>query len=231
MQGVKSMFAESTYRRFYGVKAKYDFFKFVKNPTNTLGIFEMTSSFQKATHPDMIRSLLVPLLENTQIEEDYESNYWPKLPTLAELKQFPEKSFGREAAIFFDRWNLDPDLFPEPDFSAPQNYITSRVYQAHDFWHVLTGYDTTLENELALQAFGIGQYKLPISLAIIAGGIMNLLQKSPEKAFDILTLISEGFMRGKRARNLLTAGLLERLPDPLSEVRQELDIQERKFYE
>jgi ubiquinone biosynthesis protein COQ4 len=220
-----------TCRTFYGMKAKYHFLKYVQNPTNTPGIFEMTESFQKAALPEVINTLLKPLLENSDMKKAYENRYWPEVPSFQDLKVYPKESFGYKAYQFFEHWNLDPDLFPPPDFSSPQSYITSRIYQAHDFWHVLTGYDTSLENELALQAFGVGQYKQPISLAIIAGGLMHLLQKTPENASEILALISEGFERGMKTHNLLTATVLERLHDPLIEVQNDLNIPERSFFE
>jgi len=216
--------AQSTCRTFYGLKAKYHFFRFIKDPTNTPGIFDMTESFQKAAHPDVVAALLKPFLENPSIKNDFESKYWPQVPSLEELEQYPVDSFGHHAYQFFKKWNLDVDLFPDPDFSSPQTYITSRVYQSHDFWHVLTGYDTSLENELALQAFGVGQYKQPMSLTIIAGGLMHLLQKTPERSSEILALISEGFERGSRAQNLLMVPVLERLKDPLDQVRSDLGI-------
>lgn len=217
--------AQATYRAIHNLKAKYHFFKFVKNPTNTSSIFDMTNSFQKAAHPELVKTILKPLLENSQIKNDYENRYWPAVPSFTELKNFPTKSFGREAANFFESYQLQPDFYPAPDFSTPQNYITSRIYQAHDFWHVLTGYDTTLEHELALQAFGVGQYKQPISLTIIAGGLLNLLRHSPEKSGRVLELISQGFNRGMKAQNLLTAPVLERLGDPVEQVRKDLQIE------
>lgn len=214
----------ATSRAFYNLKARYHFWKFVKKPTDTIGIFEMTEAFQKGAHPQVVSTLLKPLLEIETIRAAYESKYWIQIPKLNELGDYPANSFGYAAYEFFKRYDLDPNLFPEADFSSPQSYLTSRLYQAHDFWHVLTGYSTGLEDELALQAFGVGQYKQPISLMIIAGGLIHLLEKTPERAENILAAIAQGFERGGKTRNLLTERVLERLADPLEDVRRDLNI-------
>lgn len=215
---------QAVYRKFYGLKAKYHFLKFIQDPTNTPGIFEMTESFQKAAPPEIIEMLLKPMFENPSIQAAFAERYWPKIPTLQQLEGYPPGSFGHEAFLFFKKWNLDVDLFPEPDFSSMQAYLTSRIYQSHDFWHVLAGYDTSLEQELALQAFGVGQYKQPISLAIIAGGLIHVLQKHPDQAVPALAQIADGFERGSNAANLLTSPIFEKLFEPLAKVRSDLNI-------
>lgn len=213
------------------LKGKYHFLKFAKNPYDTSEIFKMTESFQKATTKENINLLLSPLLEIKEIQQAYDNKYWPKLPKLSDLKHYPRNSFGYQAYQFFMRFNLNPDLFPEPDFSTPQTYITSRIYQAHDYWHVLTDYDTSLESELALQAFGVGQYKQPLSLTIIIGGLIHILEKSPEKSYSLLDKISEGFERGKNAVNLLAHPLIERLDEPLLQIQTDFNIKGKQPHE
>ena len=221
--------SQSAHRSILRVKSKYQFLKFVNHPEDTEAIFKLTDTFQKAAEPEIVEKLISKLLENPKLKQGYEQRYWPHIPSLADLKNYPEGSFGEAAASFFVRWKLNPDLFPGPNFSTPQDYFTTRIYQAHDFWHVLTGYDISLESELALQAFGVGQYEQPISLAIIAGGIMHLLQKVPERSAVILAKISEGYERGVRAKNLLAEPVLERLSDPISDVRKDLGIVDCKL--
>jgi ubiquinone biosynthesis protein Coq4 len=196
----------------------------MRDPSDTPEIFRMTKAFQESAAPELVERTLELLLSDPELNEQWQNRYWPEIPSLEVLRTYPEGSFGYEAAQFFDRWHLDPDLFPKPDFSSPQDYLTSRMYQAHDFWHVLTGFTPELVDELGLQAFTVGQSKQALSLVIVAGGIMHIIQKNPEKSESILRSLTKGFEMGQRARPLLTAPLFENLRRPLEEVRTELGI-------
>ena len=220
------MYAQSPslFPAFHRLLGTIHFFRFVKKPTDTEGIFRMATSLQKGEKPEVVNAILAPVMADPVFRKAYEDKYWPELPSFSELKNYPEGSFGKEASNFFKQYNLDPDLFPAPDFSSVPSYLTSRFYQAHDFWHVLTGYDTSLKSELALQAFGLGQYQLPTNLTIIAGGLMHLLQNNPAEAVDSLDIISRGLERGRKAKHLLRERVLERLMDPIDEVRRDLNI-------
>lgn len=212
-------------RALYRTKAQLSFLHLIKDPTDTPGIFRMTKSFQQSATPEILERMVGLLMKDEALQEAWQQRYWVQIPKLSELRRYPEGSFGREAAAFFDRWNLDSDLFPDPNFETTQDYITSRFYQAHDFWHVLTGYTPELVDELALQAFGVAQYRQAVGLVIIAGGSMHILQKHPERADEILRAISEGFHRGQQCQPLLSVPVLERLNEPLEQVRRDLGLQ------
>jgi ubiquinone biosynthesis protein Coq4 len=147
------------------------------------------------------------------------------MPSIAQLKAMPDASFGNEFAKFFEKWNLDPDFYPEPKLNTPSDYLLSRVYQAHDAWHVLTGYTPSVTDELALQAFGVAQYQQPISTLIITGGLLHLLNKDPESGVEALAAVTRGYERGKKAMNLFTTPVLERFADPIDDVRRDLNIE------
>ena len=211
-------------RAVYSVKARWSFMQFMRNPADTPEIFRMTQAFHRSAPREVVERMLGILLADPVLKEQWESRYWPQIPSLEVLRTYPEGSFGREAAAFFDRWNLDVDLFPKPNFASPEDYLTSRMYQAHDFWHVLTGYTPDLEDELALQAFGVGQIRQAIGLVIIAGGIMHILQKHPERSESIMTSLTQGYEMGKRSQCLLTAPIFDQMHRPLAELRLELGL-------
>jgi ubiquinone biosynthesis protein COQ4 len=211
-------------RALYSAKARWSFIQVMRDPSDTPEIFRMTKAFHKAAPPEIVQRMLKIMLADPILNHQWESRYWPEIPSLPVLRTFPEGSFGKEAANFFDRWKLDPDLFPPPEFSSAEDYLTSRMYQAHDFWHVLTGYTPDLVDELGLQAFTSGQNKQAMSLVIIAGAIMHIIQKNPEKSESILRAISDGYEMGSNAKPLLTSHLFEDFAKPLSQLREELEI-------
>ncbi|MGZ3692453.1 MAG: Coq4 family protein [Pseudobdellovibrio sp.] len=212
------------YHKIQNLKGKLQFIKFINNPTDTEGIFKMTQAFQNSATPEMIERVLSSAIKESKMTEDFEIKRWYKVPKMKELAKYPVGTFGYEAAAFFKKNNLDEELFPKADFSSFPAYVTSRVYQTHDFWHILTGYSIDLMDELALQGFAIGQYRQPLSLLIVAGGIIHLIQKQPEKSHEILNSIIEGYARGQQAAFLLDKNIFEWLDKPLDEVRAHFKI-------
>lgn len=210
------------------LKAKLLFMRFINRPTDTENIFNMTKAFQLSASPELQKTLITPLLECTHLREDFENQVWYGHPNMKTLRGYPEGSFGKTVADFFKANNLDEDLFPKADYSSLVNYITSRVYQTHDFWHVLTGYSIGLEDELALQAFSVGQYKQPLPLTIIAGGIIHIMQKHPQRAGSVLEAITDGYERGRQSKLLIDINIFQFLDQPITEVRAQLDIPERR---
>lgn len=211
-------------RKYLGLKGRMYFLRLVKNPNNTHAIIRMSDALKKSTPPELIAQFMEKAYDDPKLDEAFQQKYWPYMPAFDELKKMPVGTFGNEFAQFITKWNLDKDIFPRPNFSTKSDYLLSRIYQAHDAWHVLTGYNPVIEDELALQAFGVGQYKQPISLLIISGGLLHILEKSPARAMEALSAISSGFERGKQAHNLLTSPLIERFADPIEEVRRDLGI-------
>jgi ubiquinone biosynthesis protein Coq4 len=206
------------------LKGNFYFLRFIKNPYDTEGIFKMTKSFHKSAPKELIEKVIGPLLEKSNIEKDYNNRVWHTHPKMSELATYPKGSFGHEVYLFFKANNLDEDLFPAPDFSEVASYITSRVYQTHDFWHVLSGYSVDLIDEMALQAFSVGQFKQAMGMTIIAGGIIHILQKHPENAFEIMNAITEGYERGQKSKLLLDINIFEYLSQPLVDVQRQFGI-------
>ncbi len=209
-------------RKYYGWKGRLNFLRIVRDPNDTPAVLRMNAALQKSTSPEVVMRFMERAYADPKLEAAFAANYWPALPEFPVLEAMAPGTFGRALADFINKWNLDKDLFPPPNFSSRPDYLLSRVYQAHDAWHVLTGYDPVVEDELALQAFGVGQYKQPLSLLLVSGGLLHILDTMPERAEDALAAVAKGFERGRRAKNLLTEPVLERMGDPLECVRREL---------
>jgi ubiquinone biosynthesis protein COQ4 len=207
-------------QKFSNLMGTMHFIKFINNPAKTETIFDMADSFQKASPPEMVEKIIQPLLKNSTLAADYENRVWYSHPNMKTLSQYPEGSFGKHVADFFEKNNLDENLFPRANYNSLVDYITSRIYQTHDFWHVLTDYSIGLEDELALQAYAIGQYQQPINLTIIAGGIIHILQHHPEKTFEIMNSLTEGYQRGLKSEFLLDKNIFAYLDRPINEVRE-----------
>ena len=210
--------------RYHAAKSWYSFFRFVKNPESTEQIFSMAQEFKKASTHETVDKMISKVYADPDFQSAYDKKYFPRMPSIEELQAMPENSLGQSFYQFIMNWNLDINLFPSEDASDRSQYFLSRIYQSHDVWHVLTNYGTSLEDELALQAFTVGQNRQPLSLLLVSGGLIHLLQKDAEKSYQYLTAITDGFHRGSQAKNLLIHPLIERMRDPLEQVRRDLNI-------
>ncbi len=76
----------------------------------------------------------------------------------------PQNSFGYALFQHMNTNKLGFDLWPRLDSDRPIDYLSTRIYQDHDLWHALLGLGVEIEDELALQAFGVAQYHSPIEL-------------------------------------------------------------------
>jgi len=158
------------------------------------------------------------------------------LATLADrerLRLLPDGSFGREYARFMDAAGLSPEGLVEADAEAMRNdpdartldpdraWLAHRLREAHDLWHVLTGYGRDEAGEAANLAFSFGQVSNPgLALMVLAGAVLG--PWDPTLAWPRYLLAA--FLRGWNASDLVLARYEELLPLPLAEVRGRLGI-------
>jgi ubiquinone biosynthesis protein COQ4 len=132
------------------------------------------------------------------------------------LGRLPEDTLGGAFARHMARNGLSPDIFhAPPGLPDPFAYIGQRVRQTHDIWHVVAGYDTTIDDELALLAFYHAQSKMPGPALLAVAGAIRFFPKHP----GVFRKVLNGYRRGKAARRLVTVRWEEMWELPLSEVR------------
>ena len=162
------------------------------------------------------------LMHKPGFQNLYDERYEAPRVTLASLQTLPLDSFGHALYKHLHDNNLDWDLFPKIVATRPIEYLAQKIYADHDLWHTLLDYGSSVEDELALQAFGVAQYGSPLGCVLIAGGLLHLLRKDPSRAVTALEKISEGYRRGHQVPFLLGLKIYEMLDHPLDEVRREL---------
>lgn len=200
------------------------FWVLVRHPERTDLIIKALRELQKLPDQTVINTLLSEIYGHDKFKTMRAQNYMPPKPRLDELRAMPEGSFGRAVADHLDRNGINFDTFPDYQGGNDLEYINHRMYLDHDLWHVLLDASTQVEDELALQAFNVGQLRTPFGALIIAGGLLHLLAKNPISAADTIGKIAQGFQLGKNARFLLEMPLHEMFTMPLELVRREARI-------
>jgi len=139
----------------------------------------------------------------------------------AALGALPADTLGGAFARHLSERNLSPDIFrAPPGVPASVAFLAQRMRQSHDLWHVVTGYDTSVADELALLAFSHAQSRLPGPAVLAVTGALRFSLEHP----NALRKVWDGYRRGKAAKSLLTVRWEELWTSPLSVVREQLGI-------
>jgi ubiquinone biosynthesis protein Coq4 len=200
------------------------FFRLIKNPNRTDLIFRGVDLISRDPNQQALAQIEKRVLANLSFREMFHTAYVPAVPSLERLKKMDKNSFGFAVYQHMNTNHLDFDLFPRLNPEKFVNYLGTRIYQDHDLWHTLLGYGVTIEDELALQAFGVAQFYSPIGTVLIAGGLLHLIVKNPAQAVIAFRKIVDGYCRGQKASFLLSQRLHDLFLEPLIDVRRKCNV-------
>ncbi len=193
--------------------------KLLANPKDTHQVFLMGLLLNRGHYPEFLARLTLDddggrlLRERPTIDSRHVD--------LDALRALPDGTLGREYVRYLESHELDPDLFQEPPgLPDVPRYIGKRMRQVHDLWHVLTGYETDVPGEAALQAFTYAQTQMPSSGAIALAAAIFFNAKHP----GIARKVVEGYRRGRRARFLAPMVLEDHWATPIDQLRRDLAL-------
>lgn len=159
----------------------------------------------------------------------------PILSDRAWLASLPQNSLGAAYARFTADASITPQglvdvsLQAMPDQAHPIAWFGRRTRDAHDLWHVLTGYGTDSLGEACLVAFSYPQTR-SLGWALIAIGAAIKSRQAPERQ-PYARAIWEGFQRGRRAAWFAGHDYRALLPLPLEDARARLGLSPAKIYD
>lgn len=179
------------------------FLKLVNDPEQTEEVFNLAEVGLRGKDTRLFKPILERAFSHPEFKEIFESGFVAPEIDLTKLEALPEGTLGRAYARHMLERGLDPNFYRRVEPTQPIFYIALRARQTHDIWHVLTGYDTTVKSELALQGFTFAQIGSGVSVALLAAGLLHFLKTKPEDLRDVMDAIVSGYERGRRARYLL----------------------------
>lgn len=147
------------------------------------------------------------------------------LPPIAELRELPDGTLGREYARFMDDNGLVPEALDWPSDDTELARFRAHMRTSHDLWHVATGWPPDLLGELGLQAFYLAQLRVPFPAFVLAAGLMHTVLKQRQHFYAIVDAIAEGWRQGTEAQSLITIDWNEWLEVPVDGVRDHLALQ------
>jgi ubiquinone biosynthesis protein COQ4 len=194
--------------------------RLLRDPDDTTQVLAIGIALN-GPHIDRIRALFASDPEGAELLRDR-----PRLDGAAvdreALRRLPDGTLGREYVRFLDDHGLNGDFFqPPPDVPDEIAFLSTRLRQAHDVWHPVTGYGPSVRDEIALQAFTWAQLGVPHAKVVVIGGLLRWA------AFDrgLVRHAIRGYRRGRRARAFAPVRWERRWERPLAEVRAELGLE------
>jgi len=125
--------------------------------------------------------------------------------SLAAMATYPPRSLGAAYLAYFESNGIDlfePALLP---VETHQDYIATRLREAHDVFHVVTGYGTDEIGELELQWFNLGNLgwgPLPF-IVFIASFFMGRMRQYGG-VWRVWKRAWAAYRRGRRSRALVS---------------------------
>lgn len=148
------------------------------------------------------------------------------------LKALPEGTLGRAYVEFMEREGLTAHGLVQESLEQRAHHETydddllwysNRLRDTHDMYHVITGYGRDALGEAALLGFTHGQHGgLGVSFIAYMGG--RQIAKAAPKDAQIKAVLAEGRRNGKRAKRIIEQDIVSLLDQPLSDVREQLNI-------
>lgn len=151
-------------------------------------------------------------------------------PDMEALLKLPKESLGYAYASYLTEAGFDPNFYRKIAVVDDVSYVFLRIRQSHDIWHIITDMKTDVIGELGLKGFELAQTRRPMSIILLAGGLLRTLLSSPEDLNLLLDRIAVGYRMGAKAKPFLAQKWEENWEKPLSEWRAELGVELAPVY-
>jgi ubiquinone biosynthesis protein COQ4 len=194
----------------------------IRNPARTERVFDLSDLGTLQAGPDAIRAVVDGAMSDPRFVEQFEARFMPEPLRPERFKDFAPGTLGRAYYEHMTGSGLSPDFYPEIQMVKPEHYIAMRARHDHDIWHVVAGFDTSVEGEIGVQAFMLGQFPSGISLALMAAGFLHFARYRPNGVPELMNCVYEGYGRGKRMRPLLSENWETHWNKQLVDLREEL---------
>lgn len=200
----------------------YFFLRLARDPNELDRVFQMRDS---ANDPKMTKAIFERMAREPAAKVAFERRTRIGHFTLDELSAYPEGSLGRAYGAFMKRHGLTPEAIPRIDDDRGENYMRAHLYETHDLWHVVTGFDPDPAGEAGLQAVYAAQLPGMLPAALVSALLLNAaLERSSVKTKQRFDAVARGWELGRRAKLLFGYPWRDRFGTQLADVRRELDI-------
>jgi ubiquinone biosynthesis protein COQ4 len=208
------------FSRLRALKALYSLANLVRDPSRLGEVFEISDAL---TTPKALNPVIDRLCKNATVAETFEHRHRIRV-SIPELRELPRGTLGREFAEHMISNNLDPSALPTLPSRNPYEFFRAHLYETHDVWHAVTGFDTDVVGELGLQGFYLAQIPAPLPLLLLAIGFVRSAIYDEALTEPFMEALIHGYRMGKDAVPFFGVRWDELWGLPLEEVRSRVGI-------
>jgi ubiquinone biosynthesis protein COQ4 len=209
----------------HGARSLVAFLRLMRDPSRLNEVFELADGMDRS-HPEVIQQMAAGIRRDEAGAKALRERHRLGLPDLDALGKLPPGTLGRSFADHMRRNGLDPAALPQRPARSELEFVLAHLYETHDIWHAVVGFDTDVAGELGLQAFYIAQVEGRLGLLLIAMGLLNSAydQQGFEDRRRRMDAVVRGWLLGRRARPLFGLRWDDLWERPLVQVRAELGL-------
>ena len=194
----------------------------INNPNNTISVYDIEDGL---IHEKPNQLSIEFVMAQSGIEQMTKEQYLALEPDVKQLLQYPENSLGYRYANYLTTSGFDPHFYRDLDIKDNISYLFMRRRQTHDIWHIITGFGADVASELGLKAFELAQTRSPMSVLLVAGGLVRTLFESPEDLGYLLDRLAVGYRMGAKAKPFLAQKWEENWEKSVEQWRTELNVE------
>jgi ubiquinone biosynthesis protein Coq4 len=221
MQALKKVLGTAKDRIVFA-RTLWSFVDLVKHPDHLGRVFEIADGMV-AQHTEVLDCMAAHFATDPRGASALRDK--PRLHVeLKKLAKLPEGTLGRVFANHMLSNGLDPASIPTLSAEDDLAFVRAHLYETHDVWHAVTGFQTDVAGELGLQAFYAAQAPGGLPWMLLAMGFLNTALYSMDDRERRFDAISRGWEMGRRARPLFGVPWGELWSTPIDEVRRSLGV-------
>lgn len=142
---------------------------------------------------------------------------------LGSLKRLPPGTLGQVFASHCQSRGIDPNLVSIPANNDAE-FVMAHLFEAHDLWHVATGWGNDELGEVGLGGFYLAQLGLPLIALMLVLILVNTITRRPTTLRARMDALVAGYQMGKSARPLFGVRWDQRWAEPIAQIRHDLKL-------
>ena len=92
---------------------------------------------------------------------------------------------------------MDRDEIQLENLPPAQRFLDTRIFQIHELWHLVVGYETTAISEVSISAFQLLQFGHAYSAILLPFGVSIAVDHSTDGACLLVQFIAEAWKHGR----------------------------------
>lgn len=143
---------------------------------------------------------------------------------IQDLSQMPLRSLGYNFYKHICQLGAGYEEFPNLKINTDYDYINTHMFESHDLWHTVLGFDTSVRGEIYLQAFMAAQTPGYLSNFMCFFHLTGVLFFRPNQFLNRFRDLYQFYRQGKKAKHLFGVDWNQFMIKDLNLVRAELGI-------